>query len=40
MHLDKLKKGMSTLEQVLAKTNSDIKINVAASETAQSKILR
>lgn len=40
MHLDKLKKGMSTLEQVFAKTNSDIKINVAASETAQSKILR
>ena len=40
MQLDELKKTMSTLEQVLAKTNADIKIDVAASETAQSKILR
>lgn len=40
MQLDELKKNMSTLEQVLAKTNSDIKINVSASETAQAKILK
>ncbi len=40
MQLNELKKSMSTLEQVLAKTNSDIKINVCASETAQSKILK
>lgn len=31
---------MSTLEQVLAKTNTDIKINVSASQTAQAKILK
>ncbi|MDE6100120.1 MAG: hypothetical protein K2G01_03675 [Paramuribaculum sp.] len=31
---------MSTLEQVLAKTNTDIRINVSASETAQTKILK
>ena len=48
MQLDELKKSMSTLEQVLAKTNTDIKINVSASktinvstsETAKSKILK
>ena len=40
MQLDELKKSMSTLEQVLAKTNSNIKINVSASETAQVKILK
>ena len=40
MKLDELKKNMSTLDQVLAKTNSDIKINVSASETAQAKILK
>ena len=40
MQLDELKKSMSTLEQVLAKTNSDIKINVSASETAKTKILK
>lgn len=40
MQLDELKKSMSTLEQMLAKTNTDIKIDVAASETAQSRILR
>lgn len=40
MELDELKKSMSTLEQVLAKTNTDIKIDVAASETAQTKILK
>lgn len=40
MQLDELKKSMSTLEQVLAKTNTEIKINVSASETAKAKILR
>ncbi len=40
MQLNELKKSMSTLEQVLAKTNTDIRINVSASETAQKKILR
>lgn len=40
MELDELKKSMSTLEQVLARTNTDIKINVSASETAQTKILK
>lgn len=40
MQLDELKKSMSTLDQILAKTNSDIKINVSASETAKTKILR
>ncbi len=32
MQLNELKKSMSTLEQVLAKTNSDIKINVSTSQ--------
>lgn len=40
MQLDELKKSMSTLEQILAKTDSDIKINVSAAETAQAKILK
>lgn len=40
MQLDELKKNMSTLEQVLAKTNSDITIDVSASENAQTKILK
>lgn len=40
MELGELKKSMSTLEQILAKTNTDIKIDVAASETAQTKILK
>lgn len=40
MQLDELKKSMSTLEQVLAKTNSDIKINISASQTAKTKILK
>ncbi len=40
MQLDELKKSMSTLDQVLAKTNTEIKINVSASETAQTKILK
>ena len=29
MQLDELKKSMSTLDQLLAKTNTDIKINVS-----------
>ena len=40
MQLNELKKSMSTLEQVLAKTNTDIKINVSVSKTAQTKILK
>lgn len=40
MELNELRKSMSTLEQVLAKTDADISINVSASETAKSKILR
>lgn len=40
MQLNDLKKSMSTLEQVLAKTSPNIEINVSVSETAQSKILR
>lgn len=40
MELNELRKSMSTLEQVLAKTDADISINVSASETAQVKILR
>ncbi len=40
MELNELRKSMSTLEQVLAKTDADISINVSASETAQAKILR
>lgn len=31
---------MSTLEKILEKTNTDIKINVSAAETAQTKILK
>ena len=40
MQLNELKKSMSTLEQVLAKTNSDIEINVSTSQTAKTKILK
>ena len=40
MQIEELKKNMSLLEHVLAKTDIDIKINVAASETAQKKILK
>lgn len=40
MQLEDFKKNMSVLDQVLARTSADIKINVLASETAQSKILR
>lgn len=40
MQIDELKKSMSLLDQLLSKTDTDIKINVAASETAQNKILK
>lgn len=40
MQIEDLKKNMSLLEHVLAKTDTDIRINVAASETAQKKILK
>ena len=40
MQLDELKKICQKLDKVLDKTGSDIKINVAASETAQTKILK
>lgn len=40
MGLDDLKKNMSTLEQILAMTETDIKINVSVSETAKTKILK
>ena len=40
MQFEELKKRMSTLEQVFAKTNTDIKINVSVAENAQSKILK
>lgn len=40
MQLDELKKSMSTLEQVLAKTNTEITIDVSAATTAQNKLFR
>lgn len=40
MQLNELKNSMSTLDQVLAKTNTDIKINVQTSQTAKTKILK
>jgi hypothetical protein len=40
MQLNELKKSMSTLEQVLAKTNSDIKIDISTAQTAKTKILK
>lgn len=40
MQIEEMKKSMSVLEQLLAKTNTDIKIDVAASETARKKILK
>lgn len=40
MELNELKKSMSTLDKVLARTNADIKVDVSASTTAQSKILK
>lgn len=39
MELDELKRRMSKLDEVLSTKNSDIKIDVAASETAQAKLL-
>lgn len=39
MELNELKKSMSTLDQVLTKTNADIKINVTASGNAKNKLL-
>ena len=40
MELSDLKKDMSILEQVLAKSNEEIKIDVSASETAQTKLAK
>ena len=40
MELNELKKNMSVLEQVLAKSNEEIKIDVSASETAQTKLAK
>ena len=40
MELNDLKKNMSVLEQVLAKSNEEIKIDVSASETAQTKLAK
>lgn len=39
MKLDDLKNTLSTLDKILDKTNSDIRIDVSACETAQSKLL-
>ena len=40
MELSDLKKNMSVLEQVLMKSNEEIKIDVSASETAQTKLAK
>ena len=40
MELSDLKKNMSVLEQVLAKSNEEIKIDISASETAQTKLAK
>ena len=40
MELSDLKKKMSVLEQVLAKSKEEIKIDVSASETAQTKLAK
>lgn len=40
MQLNELKKSMSTLDQVLARTTQDIKINVTESANAQMKLLK
>ncbi len=40
MQLDELKKNMSTLDQILAKTQTEIKIDVKSSQTAQGKLLK
>ena len=39
MKLDDLKNTLSTLDKILDKTNSDIRIDISACETAQSKLL-
>lgn len=40
MKLDELKESMSTLDQILAKTNSEIKINVSIAQMAKKQILK
>ena len=40
MELSDLKKDMSVLEQILAKSNEEFKIDVSASETAQTKLAK
>lgn len=40
MELEEIKKNMSMLDKALDKTNSDFKISVSVSETAQAKILK
>jgi hypothetical protein len=40
MQLDEFKKSMSLLDQVLSQTSADIRINVSASQNAQTKILK
>lgn len=40
MQIEELKKNMSVLDQVLAKTSTEIEINREPSETAQTKILK
>ena len=40
MELSDLKKNMSILQQVLAKSNDEFKIDISASETAQSKLAK
>ena len=40
MQIEELKRNMSLLEHVLAKTDSEVRINIKASETAQKKILK
>lgn len=40
MKLDELKESMLTLDQILAKTNSEIKINVSIAQMAKNKILK
>lgn len=39
MQLDELKKSMSTLDNILAATNTEVHINVESSKNAQSKLL-
>lgn len=40
MQLEDLKKSMSTLDQILAKTNKEIKIDITTFNTSKSKILK